>query len=95
MNENDIALDLSMLPPCGSKIVKHVNELERFASLLKHNMAVAKNNFDSVNYVRASETVDSVIAKIRELCRRMDNARTFLNKIEDSAENYLRCKYGG
>ncbi len=95
MQSNDIAVDINVLSSCGRKLGKTLNELEQFASVLKHNLAIAGRDFDSANFERAEQVIDSVIGKLGDAADRLDAAQTYLGELEARAENYLRCRYGG
>ena len=89
MTANDISIDLGVISGAIGKISQKIKLLDKLAAAMKHNLSVAAKDFNSVNFERAVEVIARMEKSINVTAYKIEKVKSYLNKIEDCAKEYL------
>lgn len=89
----DIYIDTEAITIGIRSINKTIDNIELLIKAIQHKIIHAHSEFDSINYQRASSSINQVTRSLEEMNERLSYTKKYLDKITDIIERYNSIKF--
>ena len=91
----DIKVNSSAFNKAKNDLKSHCRNINYVAKALLHNLRIAHEDFNDVNYDRAENAIREVIDQINHFNRDIEGLEKSLNKLERCVDDYSNTGYRG
>ena len=91
----DIKVNTSAFNKAKNDLKSHSRNINYVAKALLHNLRLAHEDFNDINYDRAENAIREVINQINNFNRDIEGLEKSLNKLERCVDDYSNTGYRG
>lgn len=92
MEYNDISIDVTLAYSSLNKITKSMETIIKLSNVIMHNAKLVGRSFDTVNYQKALQILQSVNSELVYKCNNVNKLKEYFRKLQDAEKKYKNSK---